>query len=230
MPSFSLALLLGTLALAAPGPRSALVDTSSHCGQYDTVTANPGTTIAWESEWSWSGGSGVKTFTNIELTDGINVQLSDIGSIESSWSWSQSGSGTIVSDVAYDLFTSATSGGSSENYWEIMVWLANYNSGPISYNYSSAGNAVPIESGLSIAGHTWDLYYGSNGYNYVYSFLPSSTISSFSGDVNLFLKYLTSEQSLPSDQYLTTFEAGSEATSGSDVTFKTTVYSAVISS
>ena len=75
-----------------------------------------------------------------------------------------------------------------------------------------------------------DLYYGSNGYNYVYSFLPSSTITGFSGDVNVFLKYLTSEQSLPSSQYLTTFEAGSEATSGSDVTFKTSAYSAVISS
>lgn len=50
---------------------------------------------------------------------------------------------------------SATSGGSSENYWEIMIWLANYNSGPISYDYDSAGNAEPIESGLSIAGYTW---------------------------------------------------------------------------
>lgn len=64
----------------------------------------------------------------------------------------------------------------------------------------------------------------------MYSFLPSSTITSFSGDVNTFLKYLTSEQSLPSSQYLTTLEAGSEATSGSDVTFKTSAYSAVISS
>lgn len=75
-----------------------------------------------------------------------------------------------------------------------------------------------------------DLYYGSNGYNYVYSFLPSSTITSFSADVNAFLKYLTSEQSLPSSQYLTTFEAGSEATSGSDVTLEVSAYSAVISS
>lgn len=36
-----------------------------------------------------------------------------------------------------------------------MIWLANYNSGPISYDYDSAGNAEPIESGLSIAGYTW---------------------------------------------------------------------------
>ncbi|KZT64643.1 glycoside hydrolase family 12 protein [Daedalea quercina L-15889] len=258
MPSFALVLLplLGAaLVLSEPVPRTTQIDTSSYCGQYDTVTAGSyvlnldqwgisgatgsdcanlvslsGSTIAWQTEWSWSGGSGVKTFTNIQLTDGINVQLSDINSIQSSWSWSQSGSGAAVSDVAYDLFTSSTSGGSSENDWEIMVWLANYNSGPISYNYDSSGNAVPIESGLSIAGNAWDLYYGSNGYNYVYSFLPSSNITSFSGDVNLFLQYLTSEQSLPSSQYLTTFEAGTEATSGSDVTFNTAAYSAIISS
>ncbi|EPS99155.1 hypothetical protein FOMPIDRAFT_61386 [Fomitopsis schrenkii] len=258
MPSLALALLsLLTAALAAPSPapRATALDTTSYCGQWDTVSASPyqlnldqwgisgatgsdcanivslsGTTITWQSTWSWSGGSGVKTFTNIQLTEGINVQLTDINSIESSWDWSQTASGTVSADVAYDLFTSATSGGSSENYWEIMVWLANYNSGPIAYNYSSSGDAVPIETGLSLAGHTWDLYYGSNGYNYVYSFLPSSTITSFSADVNAFLKYLTSEQSLPSSQYLTTFEAGSEATSGSDVTLEVSAYSAVISS
>lgn len=110
MPSFALALLpLLTAAFASPFPtlRSTAIDTSSYCGQWDTVTASPyilnldqwgisgatgsdcanlislsGTTIAWESTWSWSGGSGVKTFTNIELTEGINALLSDISSIE----------------------------------------------------------------------------------------------------------------------------------------------------
>lgn len=35
-------------------------------------------------------------------------------------------SSSVVADVAYDMFTSSTSGGSNE--YEIMVWLANYNS------------------------------------------------------------------------------------------------------
>jgi len=259
-----LASLCGS-ALAIPAPvtsprkatlesRATAVDTSSHCGQWDTVTASPyvlnldqwgisgatgsdcaqitslsGTTIAWTSTWSWSGGSGVKTFSNIQLTSGINKQLSAISSIQSTWKWSQSGSGTIVADVAYDLFTSTSSGGSSQGAYEIMVWLANYNAGPISYNYGSDGSPTPIASSLSLAGHTWNLYYGYNGYNYVYSFLPTSgTITSFSGDVNAFLKYLTSNGKIASSQYLTTFEAGTEATSGSTVKFTTSAYSAVI--
>lgn len=215
MPSLALAFLpLLAAAWAAPSPRATAIDTSSHCGQWDTVTASPyilnldqwgisgatgsdcanlvslsGTTIAWQSTWSWSGGSGVKTFTNIELTEGINVQLSDISAIEvralSHHVWmhlltprSRLGTGakplvapssrtsrTISSLRALTLRPvslsscshqrRATSGGSSQNYWEIMIWLANYNSGPISYNYDSSGNAVPIETGLSLAGHTW---------------------------------------------------------------------------
>jgi xyloglucan-specific endo-beta-1,4-glucanase len=135
---------------------------------------------------------------------------------------------------------SATSGGS--NAYEIMIWLANYNAGPISYNYGSNGQPTPVASNLSIAGHTWyalpvprtfrrlvsltsdgrNLYYGSNGSNYVYSFLPTSgTVTAFSGDVNAFLKYLTSNGKIASSQYLTTFQAGTEATSGSGVTFTT---------
>jgi xyloglucan-specific endo-beta-1,4-glucanase len=74
----------------------------------------------------------------------------------------------------------------------------------------------------SLTGGDRNLYYGSNGSNYVYSFLPTSgTVTAFSGDVNAFLKYLTSNGKIASSQYLTTFQAGTEATSGSGVTFTT---------
>ena len=70
-----------------------------------------------------------------------------------------------------------------------MIWLPNYNAGPISYTYGSDGSPTPVASNISLGGHTWNLYYGSNGSNYVYSFLPTSgTITSFSADLNLFLK------------------------------------------
>lgn len=92
-----------------------------------------------------------------------------------------------MADVAYDLFTSATSGGS--NAYEIMIWMANYNAGPISYTYSSSGAPTPIAT-VTIASRTWSLYYGSNGSNLVYSFLPpaNTTITSFSADLKLFLQ------------------------------------------
>lgn len=88
--------------------------------------------------------------------------------------------------MAYDLFTSNSAGGSNVN--EIMVWLANFNAGPISFNYDAQGNPVPVAKSVSLAGHTWNVYSGSNGANNVFSFLPTSgTITSFSGDLKVFL-------------------------------------------
>jgi xyloglucan-specific endo-beta-1,4-glucanase len=66
-------------------------------------------------------------------------------------------SGSLVADVAYDIFTSASSGGA--NAYEIMIWLANYNAGPISSQYSSSGAPTPVQSNVNIAGHTWFVYH-----------------------------------------------------------------------
>lgn len=228
------------------------LDTTVYCGQWDSTTAGQyimyldqwgsssatsgsdcsqltslsGTTIAWTNNWTWTGGTGVKSFTNIALNTGLNVQLSQVTSLEASWKWSQSSTGTVVADVAFDMFTSDSSGGS--NAYEIMVWMANYNAGPISATYNSSGDPVPVASSVSIGGYTWDLYSGSNGSNQVFSFLPvSGTVPSFSADLNLFFKYLTTNQGLSSTQYLTTVEAGTEATSGT-ATLTTSEYSVVI--
>lgn len=58
-----------------------------------------------------------------------------------------------MADVAFDLFTASTPTGANVN--EIMVWLANYNAGPISAQYGSDGKPTAKASNLSIAGHTW---------------------------------------------------------------------------
>jgi xyloglucan-specific endo-beta-1,4-glucanase len=94
----------------------------------------------------------------------------------------------IVADVAYDLFTSYTPHGSNVN--EIMVWVANYNSGPIAEAYDASGNAIKTASNINIDGLQWDLFKGWNGQNNVYSFLPSGgkIITSFDGDLYLFFK------------------------------------------
>lgn len=71
--------------------------------------------------WSWAGAAdNVKSYSNavVSLT---SQKLSAITSMESTWDWSYSGS-SVVADVSYDMFTSASAGGSSE--YEIMVWLA----------------------------------------------------------------------------------------------------------
>ena len=87
-----------------------------------------------EARWTWTGGSGVKSYPNAVVSQ-TPVQLSKIKTMQSSWSWSYSGS-NIVADVAYDMFTSATATGSSQ--YEIMVWLAAIGgAGPISSSYGT---------------------------------------------------------------------------------------------
>ncbi|KAG1776652.1 glycoside hydrolase family 12 protein [Suillus placidus] len=182
--------------------------------QSSQITSFSGSTIAWTSTYTWVGApSQVKSFANIQLNTGINQQLSAISSIPTTWQWSLSPNGPIVADVAYDLFTSYSAGGSNVN--EIMIWLANVNSGPISAEYNAQGQAVPIVTNISLEGYTWDLYSGSNRVNQVYSFLlTSGTIESFSGDVYSFLSYLIDNQGMSSSQYLTCAQAGTEVISG----------------
>lgn len=105
-----LAFLLAAIpALVSASPvleSRATIDTSSHCGQWDSVTAGgyslnldqwgisgatgtqcahltslSGTTLTWATNWTWAGGSGVKTFTDIQLNTGIGKQLSAIKSM-----------------------------------------------------------------------------------------------------------------------------------------------------
>ncbi|ETW75160.1 family 12 glycoside hydrolase [Heterobasidion irregulare TC 32-1] len=243
---------LPLFALASPsGHVRRQFDITVHCGTWDSVTTGPysinldqwgatgatsgescarwislsGTTASWVNNWTWTGGTGVKSYTDLQLNEGINQQLSAIRSMPSKWSWSQSTSGSIVANVAYDFFTSTSFSGSASN--EIMIWLANFNAGPISSVYGSDGLPTPIASSISIAGNSWNLYQGSNGANNVFSFLPSSSgteITNFSGDIFGFFDYLISNENLPSSQYLTTAQAGSEATSGT-ATLTTTAYS-----
>lgn len=59
----------------------------------------------------------------------------------------------------------------------------------------------------------------------VYSFVASSQINSFSGDLMEFVNYLTSKQGMPKSQILQSVGAGSEPFTGSNAVFTTTGYS-----
>ncbi|EEB92124.1 hypothetical protein MPER_09416, partial [Moniliophthora perniciosa FA553] len=218
------------------------VDTTERCGQWDSVIVGPytiyvnqwgkdggspgtscakvnslsGTTISYVNRWNWTGGSGVKSYTNINLNQGVGKQLSAISKIPASWKWSQTQTGNIVANVAFDLFTAASAGAS--NQYEIMVWVANFNAGPISSQYGSDGKPVPIVQNVNLAGKSWNLYKGSNGAQTVFSFLTSdgSQIPSFSGDLNDFINVLCSQR-LSKSQYLTTVQSGTETTLGDAV-------------
>lgn len=63
----------------------------------------------------------------------------------------------------------------------------------------------------------------------VYSFVPLSEITNFSGDVKDFLDYLVSDQGLDESQYLISAGAGTEAFTGTDAVFTVSEFSIVIS-
>jgi xyloglucan-specific endo-beta-1,4-glucanase len=112
----------------------------------------------------------------------------------------------IVADVAYDLWLAPSA--SADNTYEIMVWLAAYGgAGPI----SSTGSAVAT---ATIGGYEWSLYSGTNGDTTVFSFVASSTITNFDGDLLEFLTYLTDNQGVSTSLYATSLQAGTEPFTG----------------
>lgn len=62
----------------------------------------------------------------------------------------------------------------------------------------------------------------------VFSFLPTSQITSFSGDLKVFFDYLVSNQGLSKSQYLISAGAGTEAFTGKDAVFTVSDFSVVI--
>lgn len=202
----------------------------SQCTGVDSFNSN---TITWHTSWNWSGvQTQVKSYANVVATIAAK-QLSAISSINSIWRWKYTGS-DIVANVSYDLFTSSTATGSEEyvsppypvkSPWqcltikqEIMIWVgALGGAGPI----SSTGSAIAT---VTLNGSSWKLYKGINGQMTVFSFVATKDVNNFSGDLNNFLKYLTSSQGLPSNQYLIHAGAGTEPFTGSNAKLTTSAY------
>jgi hypothetical protein len=81
--------------------------------------------------------------------------------------------------------------------YEIMLWM-NYtgtatgggNVKPISYTWNSSGNAVPVYTNVSVGGHTWNVFRGSNGANEVFSFLRTTKTNNGTVDHKAILNWI----------------------------------------
>lgn len=188
---------------------------ASSGSQCTTVTSVSNNNAVWSTSWTWAGGSSsVKSYSNVALTS-VGKQLSAVSSIPSTWDWSYTGS-DLVADVSYDLWLASSADG--DNEYEIMVWLAALGgAGPI----SSTGSTIDTPT---IGGYTWDLYTGPNGDTTVYSFVASSSIESWSGDMMDFFTYLVENQGVSDSKYITSLQAGTEPFTGTDAVFTTSSY------
>ena len=124
---------------------------------------------------------------------------------------------SIVADVSYDAFISLSDSKTAAHNYEVMIWLASLG-GAEPIGYGSGPIASP-----SIDGVTWKLYKGPNTWT-VYSFVATSQVTNFSGDIMNFLNYLINNDGLPSSYYLQTIGAGTEAFTGSSAWFTVSPY------
>lgn len=147
--------------------------------------------------------NGIKSYPNV--TKSIATSLSSISSLKSTFNVTRPSSGDYV--TAYDIWTNGST-------YEIMLWM-NYNGGvkPISYNWNSAGNPVPVLTNQSVGGHTWNVYQGSNGSNVVYSFVRTSNTNSGTVDILAVLKWINTKGWFSGTQTVNTVQFGYEITS-----------------
>ncbi len=105
----------------------------------------------------------------------INRTLSSIGSVTSSFNVSVPGAGAY--ETAYDIWA-------NNNAYEIMLWMN---------KTGAVGPIGSLQTTVSVGGHTWDVYKGSNGSNAVFSFLRHGNTSSGSVDIKAVLNWIKSK-------------------------------------
>ncbi|KAJ7489701.1 endocellulase, partial [Mycena galericulata] len=199
--------------------------------QNSTLTSSSTQSVSWATSYTWANNpNNVKSYANVESLNAKGVQLSNIASAPTSWSWNYATqSSGVRADVAYDIWLGQGSSGrpaSAASSYEIMIWL------------SEIGGMQPtgsqITTGISIAGQTWNLWkacitpkllsfswltnsaQGPDTNWEVFSFVSAGrTLNSFSVDLNAFFTYLISEQGVAATQYLQVIQAGTEAVLGS---------------
>lgn len=160
---------------------------------------------------------GIKSYPN--STREIGLKLSALKSVSSSFNVTVPSSGAAF-ESAYDIWAG------NNNAYEIMLWM-NYAGGvkPIAYDWTSAGDPIASYTNVSVGGHTWNVYRGHNGSNYVYSFVRTSNTNSGTVDVLAIMNWIKGKGWF-GDEMLNRVQFGFEITSSpAGLDFMTNSYS-----
>ncbi|OWZ08809.1 Cell 12A endoglucanase [Phytophthora megakarya] len=189
-------------------------------GQCTGLDSVDGSTIAWHTSFNWAGTSWqVKSFANAALKF-EPVQLSNVKSIPSTIEYDYKYDGKIITNVAYDLFTSATANGTVE--YELMVWLA-----ALGGAWPLTTTGKPVKE-VKVGNVDFNLYQGKNGNTTVFSYVAVNTTTSFSADFKRFFDELPANNTIAPTQYLTHVQAGTEPFQGQNATLTVSKYSAAV--
>jgi hypothetical protein len=207
----SLIALLAVIGFAATPAQAATWSTSAQYGSWsnggytlynDVWGSGAGAQTMWANSYSnwgvWANHpntGGVKSYPN--ATKYVGKTLTSLSSVTSSFNVTAPSSGSY--ETAYDIWD-------SNNANEIMLWM----------NYTGAVGPLGSSVGtVTVGGHTWTLYKGSNGSNAVYSFVRTSNTSSGSVNILAVMNYLKNTMGYFGDITLGNVQFGFEITSSS---------------
>jgi cellulose 1,4-beta-cellobiosidase len=141
-------------------------------------------------------------------TTPIQVSALTTGKVTTSWSTTQPGGSPNAYDVAYDIWfnqTSTTTG--QPNGTEMMVWL--------NHNGSVQPFGSEVASNVSIGGHTYNIWYGTQSSWDTVTYDMTTANTSVSGlDVGTLTQDMVSRGYTQSSWYLIDVEAGFELWQG----------------
>lgn len=152
---------------AGPGPQRMWADSAAHWGVH---ADHPDT-------------EGVKSYPHAGWL--VGRRLSALQAVKSRFAVSVPAGGSYNS--AYDIWC--------ENHaYEIMLWF-NWQGkmGPIARSWDATGKPAVEVANVSIGGHTWDIYKGTNGYNVVISFMCTSQLLAGEVDVKAVLDWIQAQ-------------------------------------
>ncbi|WP_405576388.1 glycoside hydrolase family 12 protein [Streptomyces sp. NBC_01092] len=158
------------------------------------IWANSGTN--WGVWANHPNTGGIKSYPNSKKV--INKTIASLGSLTSSYNVTVPSSGAY--NTSYDIWD-------TDYDYEIMLWV-NYNGG--------VGPLGTSQGNVTLGGHTWTVYKGSNGANEVFSFLRTSDSSSGSVDIKPILGWIANTKGwMSSGETIGDVQFGYEITSSS---------------
>ncbi|PPS71330.1 MULTISPECIES: glycoside hydrolase family 12 protein [Streptomyces] len=157
------------------------------------IWANSGTN--WGIWANHPNTGGIKSYPN--QTKAINKSITSLGSLSSSYNVSVPSSGAY--NTSYDIWD-------TDHDYEIMLWVNK--TGPVGPIGSSQGS-------VSLGGHSWNVFKGTNGSNEVFSFIRTSNSSSGTVNILSILKWIKDTKKWMGNETIGDVQFGYEVTSSS---------------
>ncbi|MGW3200765.1 glycoside hydrolase family 12 protein [Streptomyces sp. NPDC001118] len=158
------------------------------------IWANSGT--GWGVWADHPNTGGIKSYAN--STKSINKSIDTLSRLASDYNVSVPSSGAY--NTSYDIWDNA-------HQYEIMLWV----------NHTGAvGPIGSWQANVTLGGHNWDVYKGTNGSNQVFSFLRTSNSDSGTVDVKQVLNWIAYTKGwMPGNEVIGDVQFGYEITSSS---------------